>query len=317
MRYARPLILSLLTLSFLAGCGTHTGTTWRHETVSGKAKAAARVAAKATPKPAASTPATTPTPDAAKTFSFVATMKGAALAGYDVQVFDARNGQRFEAGATLKSADATTGANGGFKIQVSGIPAGQALRVVASKSGFAVEAVLTAGADAAKTVTLDETSTLLARASAGPLAATQVLLAAEAAPVVARVAEYELLRGAIAAELGGSKNLEANLNRPEDRAAQSKAVRLLLAEAGLNDEVSKFQAELLQATAKLAADAENRSDAAQDAEVLAGLKDLELVGTVLKATYADGKFSLENTVDHSRIDAATGALETVLKVVRR
>lgn len=321
MRYARSLVLSLLTLSVLAGCGTQTGTTWRHETVAGAKKAAAKAAAKATPKPAASAPATTPStaPASSTTFSFVATLDGAALPGYAVEVYDARNGQRFETGATVQAVDATTGGNGQFTVKVSGVPAGQALRVVASKSGFAVEAIVTAKTDAAQTVTLDETSTLLARVAAGPLAASQVLLSAEAAPVVNRVNELQLLRQALSAQMNLANGYDKDLNRPEDRGAQSKSVRQLLNAAGLTEEMSEFEAELVAQTAKLAADEAKRSDAVDDADVLAELADVELVGTVLRASYDEDKaaFTLKNSADNSQIDAATGAIANVLRVVRR
>lgn len=319
MRYARPLILSLLTLSFLAGCGTQVGTTWRHETVSSKAKAAARAAAKATPtpKPSASTTPATPAATASVTYNFVATLRGQALSGFDVQVFDARNGQRFETGATVQAVDAKTGTNGGFQLKVAGIPDGQALRVVAAKGGFAVEAVLTSNMPATQGVVLDETSTALARLAAGPLAASQVLTVASAPVVTQRLVELQLLRPALSAKLAGTVGFEGDVTRADSLSAQSKALRRLVNAAGLTQEVAAYEVELVKAVALKARTEDNRSDLADDPAVLAGLQDFELVGTMLRAAYdgETGAFTLKNGADGSSVDA-TGNTDTVLRVLK-
>lgn len=327
MRNARTLLLSLLTLSVLAGCGTTANTTvWRHDTVTAKAKAAAKAAAKATPKPVASaspsaTPSTPASPEATSaTFTLTAKLRGAPVAGYDVQVFDARTGARFETGATLKSVSATTGTDGKFKVEVSAIPEGQALRVVATKGGFAVEALLTPQSAPNVGVTVDEVSSVTSHLSAGLLASSQVLTSAAAKLPVRSVSQFEDLRPTLLAALAKTTGLHTDLTSTGNAAAKARAVRLLVNEAGLLANVGRLQAEGIADLAVLAQTPDNRSVFANDAEVVAGLANVTLGGSVLSATYDATKvtFFLKNTASgDAAVNAATESFEPLLKVLKK
>jgi hypothetical protein len=326
MRNARTLILSLLTLSVLAGCGTTANTTvWRHDTVSAKAKAAAKAAAKASPAPAASTspsatPSTTPAAPTTATFTLTAKLRGTPVAGYDVQVFDARTGDRFQTGATLKSVDAKTGNDGKFKLAVSQIPEGQGLRVVATKGGFAVETLLTAQSAPNVGVTVDEVSSVTTQLSQGVLSASQVLTGSVAKRPVRGLTSFEDLRPALLAALPKTSGLDNDLASAGDASAKARAVRLLVNEAGLLAKVARLQAEGIAEVAILAQSADNRATAATDPAVVAGLTNLALGGSVLSVTYDSAKatFFLKNTASGgAAINAATDSFEPLLTVLKK
>lgn len=323
MRNARTLLLSLLSLSVLAGCGTAANTTvWRHDTVTARAKAAAKAAAKASPRPVASaSPSPSASPVAAgTTFTLTAKLRGNPVAGYDVQVFDARTGARFTPGAALKAVSATTGTDGKFKLEVSGIPEGQALRVVATKGGFAVEALLTAQSAPNVGVTVDEASTATSHLSAGVLVASQALTHTAAKLPVRGVSQFDDLRPTLRSALAQAPELQNDLTTAGDANAKARAVRLLVNQAGLLASVARLQAEGIANLAVLAQSPDNRSVFATDPELVAELTNLTLGGSVLSATYDATKttFFLKNTASsHAAVNAATESFEPLLKVLKK
>lgn len=320
MRHTPWLLAGLITLGLgfglAGGCGYQpiNQDIWIHPTVKRSTPRPAKPTAKPTVRPSV---APTPSPVQAVSLRFAATYRGAAVAGWSVAVYDARTGRRLEAGSAVKSADAATGTNGAFRLQLSTLPSGQAVRVVVSQGERALETIVTANSPTDAVFTLDEVSTATVRMASGVMAATQVLTPSTAQRVVAEWAEFQAFRPALAKALPSVSGLEADVTATGDR--QASGVRVLVAQAGLLEEVARLQAEAIQETCLLAQTPANRSVAYQDPVVVAGLTDLELTGSVLTTTY-DAQavtFYVKNTVTGKQVDVVKTSLDQVLSRLHR
>jgi hypothetical protein len=314
-----------LSVAMLAGCSSPVTAPTTPGDVSSGAPAvsapAPEIASPALPAPAAVTPAT---------LAGKASYRGEALSGYAVSVFDAQTGKPVARKADLAGVDTlavldqnlVTDAQGAFSLQVVGLKAGQALRVVVSKGNSSLETVVTSDLKAVGSaklhvlaeggdLTINELTTAIAKVARGVLSTTQVLTPEAAAPVLAKLAaEMAALSGKLEAALAKNPSLAPGLIAGENKSADA-AVKSLVEGAGALKDLSQKIAALVGDVAKAAKEARNQSPAANDAAVKAALVKVEFVGTVLTGAFASNGFTMTNTVTGQTVDATSSEAGTV------
>jgi hypothetical protein len=316
--FTTGLCAASLSVAMLAGCSSPVTAPTTPTEAAGTPVAApgapgAEPAAPALQAPAAVAPAT---------LSGKATFRGEALSGYAVSVFDAQTGKAVDLKADLAGVttlavlnqNLVTDAQGGFSLQVVGLKAGQALRVVVSKGNGSLETVVTSDLKAVGSAKLhvlaeggnlaiNELTTAIAKVARGVLSTTQVLTPEAAAPVLAKLAtELASLSTKLEAALAKNPNLASGLISNESKAADS-AVKSLVESAGAIKDLTKAIAGLVGEVAKAAKETGNQSAGANDDAVKAALAKVEFAGTVLAGKFANNGFTLTNSATGESADA--------------
>lgn len=301
------------------------------------------VTADATAQPPTAGPTGSPTaPEAtapitaSRSFQGVATFRGEPLAGYALQVLDAHTGEPVPAVADLDGATGLavlqpsmfTDAEGRFSLQVAGLVAGKALRVVATSGNARLETVVTGNGtlgaapaqrrllDGAETLTLNEVTTALAGIARGVLLTTRVLTPEAAAPVLnALLTRLARLNDDLAQSLASQPELANRIVADEDGAG----IKLLVTQAGALQALTRDVADLVAEVAKATKDDAKQAPAAKDPAVQAALARVAFLGTVLTGAF-DGpsrNFTLSNGVTGATADAASGDMPGLTARVTR
>jgi hypothetical protein len=290
------------------------------------------------PTAAPDAPETTAPSAAARSFQGTATFRGEPLAGYALQVLDAHTGEPVPVVASLDGATGLavlqqsmlTDAEGRFTVQVAGLVAGKALRVVATHGNARLETLVTGngtlstaaaqrrvlgGADTL-TLTLNEITTALAGIARGVVVTTRVLTPEAAAPVLgALLARLALLNDSLSKSLESQPHLANQVVADED----GTAIKLLVTQAGALQALTRDVADLVAEVAKATKDDAKQAPAAKDPAVQAALAKVTFLGTVLAATF-DGSsrnFTLSNAVTGASADAASGDMPGLTAKVTR
>lgn len=288
------------------------------------------------PSAAPAAPETTAPIAAARSFQGTATFRGEPLAGYALQVLDAHTGEPVPMVAGLDGATGLavlqqsmlTDAEGRFTLQVAGLVAGKALRVVATHGNARLETLVTGNGtlgttaaqrrvlDGGDTLTLNEVTTALAGIARGVVLTTRVLTPEAAAPVLgALVAKLALLHDGLSKSLTSQPHLANMVVADED----GMAVKLLVAQAGALQALTRDVADLVAEVAKATKDDAKQAPAAKDPAVLAALAKVAFLGTVLAGAF-DGpsrSFTLSNAVTGASADAASGDMPGLTARVTR
>lgn len=262
-----------------------------------------------------------------------ATFRGEALAGYAISVLDGQTGKPVALKDDLASAttltvlnkNLMTDAQGAFSLQVVGLKAGQALRVVITKGNGQLETIVTSNltalgakkmqlldAETASGLTINELTTAIAKIARGVIATTRVLTPEAAAPILAKLNEQLAgISAKLEATLATNPSLANGLVSTDAKVGDS--VKALVSSAGALKEVTQTVAGLVADIAKNSKD-HAASDAGSD-EVKADLAKIEYLGTVLAGALSNGTLTLTNSVTGDKVDATSGDVSSVSTTV--
>ncbi|MFN3430430.1 MAG: pectate lyase-like adhesive domain-containing protein [Candidatus Sericytochromatia bacterium] len=317
-----------LSLGLLAGCAAPAAVT----PTSGAAPVAAPAATPEAVAPVAVPTMPAPAAVVPVTLTGTATFRGEPVAGYAVTVLDATTGQPVAlrddltgaTGLAVLNRNLKTDAQGKFSLQVVGLAAGKALRVQVSSGNGRLESILTANgqsmgakgyrlAQAETAFTVTELTTAIAKVAGNVIRTTQLISAAEAAPLLAKLA---LEMASLTTKL--EKTLSANPNAANDLVSVNgktadDTLKSLITNAGALRELTQSIAALVADVAK--AMGTDPSPAASDAGVRDALANIQFTGTVLVGNMKPNGIQLSNGLNGQSVDANGGNLSTVTSQV--
>jgi hypothetical protein len=300
-----------LSLSGVAGCATPVPGTSSLPVETAQATAPAQM----TEQPAA--PGQQPVPAgvaAAQTLSLqgVVTFRGAALAGYAVKAFNPLTGAELPLASPI-----VTDGQGRFQAAVTGLQAGNWVRVVATKGNVALETTTKADAQTPE-LALTEVATVLSLVADGPLKVAGLLnaeqLGTTADTYMAAVAD---LKAPVAAQLAqASSSANAIITRPEtdkQRLAFESALETVVSNTGRSPALVEATLALVKSVSAQP-HAKQFSAYAIQAESL--ISTVRFLGTHLKAGIGGGEGSglrITNVRTGQSVDAKTGNVDLVKK----